>query len=61
MIAYFNIKTSNGVETIDQLDSKDFTTSKEFRQEKKRLISEYNLTRQYPYISQRCTKDWKKK
>jgi len=61
MTSYFNIKTSFGIETIDELSTNDFPTFKEFRIERKRLISEYNIANMYPYISQRCTKDWKNK
>ena len=59
MKKYFNIKSVYGVETIDELDSSDFSTLKEFRQEVKRLYREYNLTPMNVYTSSRCTKDWK--
>lgn len=61
-IRYLNIKNSNGVETIDQLDSEDFNSYKEFRAELKQLINEYRMAGSYfsgVYTSQRCTKDWK--
>ena len=41
MTRYLNIKTQYGVETIDSINTEDFKTSKEFRQEKNRLQSEY--------------------
>ena len=56
---YFNIKTQYGVETVDQLDQKDFTFYKDFRQELVRLLNEYRLAGMDVYISQRATKDWK--
>ena len=59
MKKYFNIKGAYGIETIDELDSSDFSTMKEFRQEVKRLYREYNLTTMSVYISGRCTNDWK--
>jgi hypothetical protein len=58
MKVYFSIKDSNGVETVDELDSKDFDTMKEFIQEKKRLTSEYQLCGMNVYTSQRCDKTW---
>ena len=59
MKRYFNIKGIYGVETIDELDSADFDSMKEFRQEVKRLHREYNLTPMSVYLSSRCTKEWK--
>jgi hypothetical protein len=41
MKIYFNIKTVHGTETVDELNSEDFTTFQEFRDEKKRLLKEY--------------------
>lgn len=61
MKKYFNIKSVYGVETIDEIDSSDFTTLKDFRKEVKRLHREYNLTPMSVYISSRCTKEWKKR
>jgi hypothetical protein len=58
---YFNIKTSYGVETIDQLDAKDFETYKDFVAELRRLKNEYRLAGMDIYISQRATKEWYKK
>jgi hypothetical protein len=55
---YLNMKTVYGVETVDQLDSKDFPTWREFRKELNRLISEYRLAGMAVYSSSRCTKDW---
>ena len=61
MKKYFNIKGVYGVETIDELDSSDFSTIKEFRLEVKRLYREYNLTPMSVYTSSRCTNEWKNK
>lgn len=55
---YFNIKTSFGVETVDELSSGDFATYKEFRTERLRLYREYQLAGMNVYTSSRCTKDW---
>lgn len=61
---YFNIKTSEGVETIDELSQKDFKSYKEFRKEKNRLLKEYRTASSFYaglYTSQRSTNHWKQK
>lgn len=55
---YLNLKTSYRVETVDELDPKDFTTRREFRKELNRLVSEYHLAGMHVYVSQRCDKTW---
>jgi len=55
---YFNIKTSQGVETVDHIDRKDFATYKEYITELKRLKKEYFLCGMNVYISQRSIKDY---
>jgi hypothetical protein len=61
-MTYFNIKTNNGVETIDQISDKDFPSYKDFMTEKKRLLNEYRLCGMSGvYFSFRCTNDWKNK
>lgn len=55
---YFNIKTSYGVETIDQLDRKDFETYKDYIAELRRLKNEYRLAGMNVYLSQRATNEW---
>lgn len=56
---YFNMRTSHGVETIDQIDREDFKTYKEYRDEVSRLRSEYAMAGMNVYSSSRCTKEWK--
>lgn len=59
MITYINTKFNNKVETLDELESNDFSTYKEFKAECSRYIEEYRLGGcGYPYKSQRATKDW---
>lgn len=55
---YFNIKTSYGVETVDELSSEEFASPKDYREERKRLVKEYRLAGMAVYTSSRCTKDW---
>ncbi len=58
---YLNFETkAHGVETVDQLDRKDFKTNKEFITELNRLVGEYRLSGMEVYISNRCTKEWSK-
>jgi hypothetical protein len=53
---YFNLKTSFGTETVDQLSQSDFNTYREFRKELKRLLSEYHISGMNVYISQKPCK-----
>ncbi len=58
-MVYLNMKTQYGIETVDELNRKDFGSRKEFNAEARRLVSEYQLAGMNVYRSQRCTKDWK--
>ena len=58
MTKYLNMKSNYGTETVDQLDSADFSTYKEFKAELRRLISEYHLSGMNVYVSSRATKEW---
>jgi hypothetical protein len=59
MKIYLNIKTSEGVETIDQLDKEDFKTFVELNKEVKRLINEYHIAGIAAYRSSRAASNWK--
>lgn len=59
MTRYINYHGQNGIETVDQLELKDFESRKAFNKELKRLLNEYRITGMDVYHSQRCTKDWK--
>ena len=56
---YFNLKTSYGVETVDQIDRNEFTSYKEYKAELKNMLSGYRDSGMAVYLSQRCTNDWK--
>ncbi len=61
-MTYLNIKTTEGVETIDQINQFDFIFYKDYRNELKRLINEYKMSSNFYsglYTSKRCTKAWK--
>jgi hypothetical protein len=60
---YLNIKTSQGVETVDEFTRGEDAPKnpKEFKAYIKSMISEYQLTGQNVYKSTRSTKEWKNK
>lgn len=58
---YLNMKTQYGVETVDELNPKDFVSRSNFRKELQRLVHEYQLSGMNVYISSRCDKSWKEK
>jgi hypothetical protein len=57
-IVYLNFRSNHGIETVDQIEKKDYDTAKEFRKELNRLVSEYSLAGMNVYLSQRCCKAW---
>lgn len=63
MKVFLNYKTSQGRETIDELEYNEttFDSFKQFRQEKNRLLSEYMLAfnSNSIYWSSRCCANWK--
>jgi hypothetical protein len=60
MVRYFNIKGNYGVETVDEINSAEFKTFKEFKTELNRLFKEYQISGFSVYISQKADKSWKK-
>ena len=60
---YLNMKTSEGVETIDEFTQGEDAPSnpKEFRAYVRAIVQEYRSTGQPVYTSSRCTKDWSNK
>jgi len=56
---YLNMKTSQGVETVDEFTKEDNQTSKEFRLYVNQMCKEYSITGMSVYKSQRSTNDWK--
>jgi hypothetical protein len=60
MVRYFNIKGNYGVETVDEINSAEFKTFKEFKIELKRLFKEYQISGFNVYISQKSDKSWVK-
>ena len=56
---YFNMKTSYGVETVDEINRADFDTYKEYSTEVRRLRNEYQLCGMNVYTSTRACKEWR--
>jgi hypothetical protein len=59
-MVYFNLKTNNGTETLDELNCKDFKTRKNYINELARLKNEYFISQMNVYISQKACKEWNK-
>ena len=55
---YFNLKTNQGTETVDQLERNDFKTYKEYKKELRSLKTNYLMAGMNVYISQKCCKSW---
>jgi len=58
---YLNVRTSEGIETVDQFTQGE-DSPKEYREFKKYvndMIGNYHMTGQNVYKSQRCTNYWK--
>ncbi len=58
-IAYLNWNGPTGRETVDELDSADFATPREFRAELTRLESEYAMAGMAVYRSSRMCANWR--
>ena len=55
---YLNMKTSCGVETVDEFTKEPGQSFKEFRAYVSKMVHEYHLAGMPVYRSSRCTKDW---
>ena len=58
-MAYLNMKTSYGTETVDEVDRKDFKSFRKYHNEVRRLAQEYRLAGMNVYTSTRPCKEWK--
>ncbi len=61
MIRYINWRCNGEIETIDELDSKDYPTTHQFRVALTTLLSQHRMYIRdgYVYTSRRCNKHWK--
>lgn len=58
---YLNMRTSQGVETIDEFTREKNQSPKDFRKYVNDMVKEYNIAGMNAYKSSRCTNDWKQK
>ena len=56
MVNYLNIKTNFGTETWETVDSRDFKTIKQFKEEIRSIKHNYSLMGYSLYTSQRACK-----
>lgn len=62
MTVYLNIKTSQGVETVDEftLGSDDAPSNiREYRKYVRDMVKNYHMSGMAVYQSRRCTNEWK--
>ena len=58
---FLNLRTSQGVETVDEFTREIGQNPKGFRAYVSKMVSEYHLAGMSVYKSSRCTKDWSTK
>mgnify|MGYP001573834192 CR=1 FL=1 len=61
MTIYLNMKTSYGIETVDEFTREENQSPKEFRTYVSQMAREYHLAGMNVYRSSRPTKDWANK
>lgn len=59
MITYINCRTQYGVETYDEVDSKDYPTNRARKAAVRELVRSYHVAGENVYTSTRCTKEWR--
>ena len=59
MTIYLNLKTAQGVETVDEFTQEANQTYREFIRYVKDMVKEYHMAGMNVYRSQRCTNEWK--
>jgi hypothetical protein len=55
---YLNIRTPQGVETVDEFRREENQSPKEFRLYVRQMIEEYRIAGMYVYKSSRPSKQW---
>lgn len=58
---YLNLRTSQGVETVDEFIREKGQSLIEFRKYVTQMVKEYHIAGMNVYRSSRCTKDWSSK
>ena len=59
MTTYFNLRACGYRETVDELSRDTFKTWKEYRDECRKLVSEYHMAGMPVYASQRMCANWR--
>lgn len=55
---YLNLRTSQGVETVDEFTREEGQSPIEFIKYVTQMVKEYHIAGMNVYRSSRCTKDW---
>ena len=55
---YLNMKTAQGVETVDEFSREEGQAPRDFRKYVNQMVREYHIAGMSVYKSSRCTKDW---
>ena len=58
---FLNMRTFQGVETVEEFTREENQTPKEFRLYVNQMVKEYQIAGMNVYKSSRCTNDWKQK
>lgn len=58
---YLNVKTNQGIETVDEFTKEENQNPKEFRAYVNKMVNEYHMAKMNVYKSTRSTKEWKTK
>jgi hypothetical protein len=58
---FLNMKSTHGVETVDEFSPEVGQTPREFRKYVNQMVSEYHLAGMPVYKSSRSTKEWRTK
>ena len=58
---FLNMRTYQGVETVEEFTREENQTPKEFRLYVNQMVKEYQIGGMNVYKSSRCTNDWKQK
>lgn len=61
MPIYLNMRTNQGIETVDEFTRPIEQSIKDFKKYINNIISEYRLAGMNVYRSNRCTKEWRNK
>jgi hypothetical protein len=58
---YLNMKTSYGIETVDEFSPEPGQRLRDFYRYVREMVSEYRMSGMNVYQSSRCTAEWRRK